>query len=84
MNVALVIPALPSVTVTSVIVRFGKSSFRIVPVAEFGTPTVYPEPAANVMLTVSSASLVASAVGLTVIVPVVLPAGMTNGLAMVA
>ena len=39
-NTALVIPLLPSVTVTSLIVKLGKSSLRIVPVALFGTPTV--------------------------------------------
>ena len=39
-KVKLVVPALPSFAVTSLITRLGRSSFRIVPVAALGTPTV--------------------------------------------
>ena len=39
-NVALVVPALPSASVTSLMVSVGRSSLRMVPVALAGTPTV--------------------------------------------
>ena len=39
-KVKLVVPALPSSAATSLIVRFGSSSLRIVPVALLGTPGV--------------------------------------------
>ncbi len=78
-KVAVVVPALPSFTETSLMLNDGTSSLTMVPVALLGEPTTYPLPALRVITTVSSGSDVASAVGSMTMLPLVCPAGITSG-----
>jgi hypothetical protein len=62
-KVKFLVPLLPSVVLTSLMESVGRSSLVIVPVTGVVVPIVYPVPDAKVKITVSSGSIVVSAVG---------------------